>query len=136
MPYRRNSYRCAVEVTQAGKYCVRVQAFYGHSRWTLPVYFLVSSPATALRRLAQSIEELHRAEERLRFWGVEHSDDPELIDELLTGIGLALDRRIDFPATAATIAAAPNRPMPALSLARLKREFTPQFAPLAGERTA
>ena len=136
MSVRKNSYRCAVEATQAGKYCVRVQAFYGRSRWTLPVYFLASTSATAVRRLAESIEALHRAEERLRFWAVEHSDDPELITELLVEIGLALDRRNVFPATAATISAAPDRAVPALALARLKRELAPQFAPLEVERSA
>lgn len=136
MSVRKNSYRFAVEATQAGKYCLRIQAFYGRSRWTLPVYFLASSPPTALRRLTESIEELHRAEERLRFWAVERSDDAELITELLAEIGLALDRRIEFPATAATITGAPDRPVPALVLARLKRELAPQFAPLVVERSA
>lgn len=131
MGQRRNTYRCAVEVTQSRKYCVRIQASFGRSGWTLPVYFLASSPATALRRLRKAIDELQRSEERLRFWAVERSGDPQLLAELLAEINLEPDQRNKFPATAVRITLKPGDPLPAARLAEFKQQLAPRNAPVA-----
>lgn len=130
MANRRNTYRCAVEVNQTGKYCVRIQANFRRSGWTLSVYYLASSPVAALRRLREAIDGLQHAEERLRFWAIERSGDPELLAELLGEMGLAHDRRNEFPASAVTITVAPEQPVRAAAIATLKRELAPRFTPL------
>lgn len=130
MAQRRNTYRCAVEITQTGKYCVRIQATFSRSRWNLPVYFLASSTALALRRLREAIEALQRAEERLRFWAVERSDDPQLLDDMLAEFGLGLDQRNEFPATAVRIQLAPDAALPAARLADLKRRLSTRLEPV------
>jgi len=71
-----NEYLCAIEKTQNGKYNVRVRAAFGRGAWSLPVYFLASSFNGAMKKLEESLRVLQKNEERLRFWSVEHSDDP------------------------------------------------------------
>ena len=104
-----NEYVCAIERNQNGKYNVRVRATFGPARrtsdgaqpssgaWTLPVYFLASSFNAAMKKLEQSLQLLQKNEERLRFWGVERTDDPKMAGDLLQEFGLWLDRRRDFP---------------------------------------
>src|SRR5580704_14788007 len=94
-----NEYLCAIERNQNGKYNVRVRAVFGqediqldqqssHSGWTLPVYFLASSFNGAMKKLEESLQLLQKNEDRLRFWSVEHSDDPNMAGELLHDYGL------------------------------------------------
>src|ERR1700722_2467984 len=82
-----NEYVCTIERNQNGKYSVRIRASFGAGRrlesasrsragWNLPVYFLASSFSAAMKKLEESLQLLQRNEERLRFWGVERSDDP------------------------------------------------------------
>ena len=61
------------------------------------VYFLASSFNAAMKKLEQSLQLLQKNEDRLRFWGVERSDDPNLAGDLLQEFGLWLDRRREFP---------------------------------------
>ena len=83
-----NEYVCAIEKTQNGKYNVRVRAAFGRGAWTLPVYFLASSFNGAMKKLEESLQLLQKNEERLRFWSVEHSDDPNMAGDLLQEFGL------------------------------------------------
>ena len=111
-PSNANEYRCAIERNQNGKYNVRVRAVFGpggsdsenggsdrngHSGWMLPVYFLASSFNAAMKKLEESLQLLQKNEARLRFWGVERTDDPNLAGDLLQEFGLWLDRRREFP---------------------------------------
>src|SRR5215475_10911070 len=105
----RNRYRCAVEKNQAGKFCVRVQARFARNAWDLSVWFLASSFDQGMRKLQQSLRFLQRNEERLWFWGVDRSDDPNLSGELLNVAGLKLDKRGEFPRQFAVLALAPDR---------------------------
>lgn len=73
----RNEYHCTIEVNQNGKYCVRVRAMFARKGWVLPVYFLASTFDRAMKKLEETLQFLQQKEERLWFWGVEHSDDPE-----------------------------------------------------------
>src|SRR3984885_5199262 len=93
----RNEYQCTIEVNQNGKYCVRVRAMFARKSWVLPVYFLASTFDHAMRKLEASLQFLQQKEERLRFWGVEYSDDPNISEELVREAGLYLDRRVEFP---------------------------------------
>ena len=93
---KRNEYRCIMEVNQTGKYCVRVRAGFGRHDWTLPVYFMASSFDRAVKKLEQALQFLQRHEDKLWFWGVERTDDPNLAGELLAEAGLKLDRRAEF----------------------------------------
>lgn len=130
-----NEYLCAIERNQNGKYTVRVRAVFGLSgqdeensnrlsrqaSWTLPVYFLASSFNGAMKRLEESLQLLQKHEDRLRFWGVEHSDDPNMAAELLRESGLKLDRRREFPRKVAEIAVSRERVVPASLLAPVRR---------------
>jgi hypothetical protein len=119
-----NEYRCAIEKNQNGKYNVRVRAAFGNGAsggWTLPVYFLASSFNAAMKKLEESLQALQKNEEKLRFWGVERTDDPNMAGDLLGEFGLWLDRRRDFPRKAAEIGVARERPVPAAMLAPLRR---------------
>ena len=100
----RNEYQCSIEVNQNGKYCVRIRAVFARKAWVLPVYFLASTK-----------------EERLWFWGVEYSDDPNFSGELVSEIGLHLDRRTQFPRRSANVALMPEKPVPAVLLAPVRR---------------
>jgi len=117
----RNEYVCAIEKNQTGKYSVRVRAVYGHGAWTLPVYFLAGSFDGAVKKLKESLQILQKNEDRLRFWGVEHSDDPNMAGDLLPALGLHLDRRLEFPNKAAELAAPRELPLRASMLRPLHR---------------
>ena len=78
-----NSYFCAMEKNQNGKYNIRIRVTFGHGSWSLSVYFLASSFNAGMKKLEQSLQLLQKSEERLRFWGVERSDDPNMAGDLL-----------------------------------------------------
>jgi hypothetical protein len=120
---RTNQYLCTIERNQNGKYNVRVRAQFGAGpqAWVLPVYFLASSFSAAMKKLEESLQLLQKSEEKLRFWGVERSDDPNLAGDLLQDFGLRLDRRRDFPRRTGAIAVPRERPVPAAMLAPLRR---------------
>ena len=117
----RNQYQCTIEVNQNGKYCVRVRAMFTRKGWTLPVYFLASSFDRAMKKLEQTLQYLQRQEERLWFWGVERSDDPNFSAELLKEAGLRLDRRTEFPRRSAKVVLSPEKSVPAVLLAPVRR---------------
>lgn len=109
---RANEYHCVIERTQNRKLNVRVRAIFGAgpqggdysgssgpegAGWALSAYFLASSFGVAMKKLAQSLQALQKNEDRLRFWGVERTDDPNVAADLLREFGLSLDRRRDFP---------------------------------------
>ena len=136
-----NEYICAIERNQNGKYNVRVRATFGPARrmaeneqkdrsaWTLPVYFLASSFNAAMKKLEQSLQLLQKNEERLRFWGVERTDDPKMAGDLLQEFGLWLDRRRDFPRKVAELGVPRERPVPASMLAPLRRVLADSITP-------
>jgi hypothetical protein len=141
---RGNRYLCALERNQNGKYNVRVRAFFAFgeragardgeeaagtkSGWSLPVYFLASSFNAAMKKLEESLQVLQKNEARLRFWGLERTDDPNVAGELLQDLGLWLDRRRDFPRKAAEIAATSERPVTASALASIRRVLADSLA--------
>lgn len=118
---RRNRYQCSIERNQNGKYCVRIRAGYGRHDWTLPVYFLASSFTAAMKKLEKTLQFLQRHEDKLWFWGVDRSDDPKLINEMLAEAGLRHDRRAEFPRKAAGLEIPPDRPVPAFLTATVRR---------------
>jgi len=118
---RRNEYQCSIEVNRNGKYCVRVRALYARKEWVLPVFFLASTFDRAMRKLEESLQFLQKQEERLRFWGVESSDDPTISEELVQEAGLRLDRRSEFPTRSSNVALSPEKPVPAVLLAPIRR---------------
>ncbi len=118
---QRNEYRCAIEVNQNGKYCVRIRASFSRHSWVLSVYFLASSFDRAMKKLEQSLQLLQRQEERLWFWGVDRSDDPNLSGEMLREAGLRLDRRAEFPRKSASVSVPPEKPVPSFLLAPVRR---------------
>ncbi len=117
----RNEYHCAIEMNQNGKYCVRVRAHFARHSWVLSVYFLASSFDRAMKKLEQSLQFLQRQEDRLWFWGVDRSDDPNLSAEMLRDAGLQRDRRSEFPRKATSLSVPPDRPVPAFLLAPVRR---------------
>ena len=126
-----NEYRCVVERNQNGKYNVRVRAVFpagGQGRWTLRVYFLASSFNAAMKKLEESLQLLQKNEERLCFWGVEHSDDPNLAGDLLQEFGLWLDRRREYPRKVADLSVPRERPVSASMLAPLRRVLADSVA--------
>jgi hypothetical protein len=131
-----NEYLCAIERNQNGKYNVRVRAVFapeakepggarestGHrGGWTLPVYFLASSFNGAMKKLEEALQLLQKNEAKLRFWGLERSDDPNLAGDLLKEFGLGLDRRRDFPRRVAELGVPRERTVPASMLAPVRR---------------
>ncbi|HTS12585.1 MAG TPA: hypothetical protein VMH00_10740 [Candidatus Limnocylindrales bacterium] len=119
-----NHYRCAIEKNQNGKYNVRIRVRFasgGSDAWALPVYFMASSFNGAMKKLEESLQALQKNEEKLRFWAVERSDDPNLAGDLLREFGLWLDRRREFPRKVADLALLRERPVPAAVLAPLRR---------------
>ena len=130
-----NDYLCAIERNQNGKYNIRVRAVFAPAKvaldgrsnhrndgnWTLPVYFLASSFNAAMKKLEESLQLLQKNEERLRFWAVERTDDPNLAGDLLQEFGLWLDRRREYPRRVAELAIAPERRVPASMLAPVRR---------------
>jgi len=140
---KSNEYVCAIERNQNGKYNVRVRATFGpppkgangdgavaasQSSWTLPVYFLASSFNGAMKKLEEALQLLQKNEEKLRFWGVERTDDPKLTGDLLRESGLWLDRRKDFPRKVAELGVAREKPVPASMLAPLRRVLADSIA--------
>jgi hypothetical protein len=135
-PANANEYRCSIERNQNGKYNVRVLAVFApggrdlengrsdqssHRGWMLPVYFLASSFNAAMKKLEESLQLLQKNEARLRFWGVERTDDPNLAGDLLQEFGLWLDRRREFPRKVAELDVPRERPVPASLLAPVRR---------------
>jgi len=131
-----NGYLCAIERNQNGKYNVRVRATFAPAApesngtrsisasaepWTLPVYFLASSFNGAMKKLEESLQLLQKNEDRLRFWGVERTDDPNMAGDMLQDFGLRLDRRRDFPRKAAELGVPRERAVPAAMLAPVRR---------------
>jgi len=125
----RNEYQCTIEVNQNGKYCVRVRAQFTRKRWVLPVYFLTSSFDRAMRKLEQTLQFLQKKEDRLWFWGVEHSDDPNFSGELVEEAGLCLDRRAEFPRRSSNVTLSPEKPVPAVLLAPVRRGLADSIDP-------
>jgi hypothetical protein len=125
----RNEYQCTIEVNQNGKYCVRVRAVFARKGWTLPVYFLASSFDRAMGKLEQALQFLQQEEERLRFWGIERSDDPNLSAEMIVEGGLRLDRRAEFPRKSANVVLSPERRVPAVLLAPIRRGLADSIDP-------
>jgi hypothetical protein len=116
-----NQYLCAIERNQNGKYTVRVRAIYGRDGWALPAYFLASSFNGAMKKLEESLQHLQKNEERLRFWAVERTDDPNLAGDLLKEFGLWVDRRREFPRKLAELSVPRERPVSAATLASVRR---------------
>jgi len=141
-----NEYLCAIERNQNGKYNVRVRALFtlgglatdedssaqvsndSRGRWTLPVYFLASSFNAAMKKLEESLQLLQKNEDRLRFWGVERTDDPKLAGDLLQEFGLWLDRRREFPRKIAELGVPRERPVTASMLAPVRRVLADSVA--------
>ena len=116
-----NQYRCTIEKNQNGKYNVRLRAIFGRDGWMLPVYFLASSFNAAIKKVEESLQFLQKNEERLRFWGLERTDDPNLTDDLLKEFGLGLDRRKELPRKVAEIEVGRERSVPASMFASVRR---------------
>jgi hypothetical protein len=116
-----NLYHCAMERNQNGKYNIRIRVQFERGAWSLSVYFLASSFNAGMKKLEESLQLLQKSEERLRFWAVERTDDPNLAGDLLRESGLWLDRRRDFPRKVAEMSVASGRSVPASSLAPVRR---------------
>jgi hypothetical protein len=130
----RNKYRCCIELNQNYKYCVRIRVRFTRHAWVLPVYFLASTFDRALQKLEHTLLFLQRQEDRLWFWGVDRSDDPNVSAEMLREAGLGLDRRTDFPRDTESVVVAPEQPLPALLLAPARRSFAESARSEAGAR--
>jgi hypothetical protein len=116
-----NTYQCAMERNQNGKYNIRIRATFAKGAWSLSTYFLASSFNAAMKKLEESLQLLQKNEERLRFWGVERTDDPNMAGDILQDFGLWLDRRRDFPRKVADLAIGAERAVPASMLAPVRR---------------
>jgi hypothetical protein len=123
-----NHYVCAIERNQNGKYAARIRVIYSRDGWTLPVYFLASSFNGAMKKLEESLQQLQKNEERLRFWAVERTDDPNLAGDFLQEFGLWLDRRREFPRKVAEMLVPRERPVPASMLAPVRRVLADSVA--------
>jgi hypothetical protein len=119
----RNEYRCSIELNQNGKYCVRIRAWFARNQWNLSVYFLASTFDRGIKKLESTLQFLQKSEERLWFWGVDRTDDPNLAAELLRAEALEADRRNDFPDRSPSLAVVPDRPVPAFALAPVRRNL-------------
>jgi len=107
--------------------------------WTVSAYFLASSFDVAMKKLAQSLQLLQKNEERLRFWGVERTDDPNVAGDLLREFGLWLDRRKDFPRKVAEFRIPPERVISTAALAPVRRILADSIAerrPIYGTQAA
>ena len=134
-----NDYVCAIERTQNGKYNVRVRAVFAAPKmaeahrstagWILPVYFLASSFNAAMKKLEETVQVLQKSEDRLRFWGLERTDDPNMAGDLLQGFGIRVDRRRDFPRKIAEMRVVPERPVSASILAFARRTLAESIGP-------
>jgi hypothetical protein len=125
-----NEYSCAIEKTQNGKYNVRFRATFAsgeqpHSGpWALKLYFLASSFNGAMKKLEEALQVLQKNEEKLRFWAVERTDDPNFAGEMLHEFGLWLDRRQEFPRKVADLSVPRERQVPASQMAQLRRTLS------------
>jgi hypothetical protein len=81
-----------------------------------------------MKKLEESLQLLQKNEERLCFWGVEHSDDPNLAGDLLQEFGLWLDRRREYPRKVADLSVPRGRPVAASMLAPLRRVLADSVA--------
>jgi hypothetical protein len=120
---QRNEYRLSMETNQNGKYLVRIRVRFNRRGWALPAYFLASSFDRAIKKLEQTLQLLQRHEDRLWFWGVERSDDPNVAADMLAEFGLQLDRRAEFTNRSAALAVPPDRPVPAFLFAPVRRRL-------------
>jgi hypothetical protein len=100
---------------------VRIRAVFPRHAWTLSVYFLASSFDRAMKKLEQALQFLQQKEDKLWFWGVERSDDPNFSGEMLREAGLNLDLRNEFPRKSASLSLAPERLVPAFMLGPVRR---------------
>ena len=119
-----NGYICAIEKTQNGKYNVRLHAAFGGgsaSPWNLRLFFLASTFNGAMKKLEEALQVLQKNEERLRFWAVEKTDDPNLAGDLVKDFGLSLDRRQELPRKVAEVSVTRERQVPASQLAQVRR---------------
>jgi hypothetical protein len=124
-----SDYLCAIERNQNGKYNVRIRAvFGGQAGWSITLYFLASSFSAAMKKLEESLQLLQKNEERLRFWSIERSDDPNVAGDLLQESGLWIDRRREFPRKVAELGVARGRAVPASMLASLRRTLADSIA--------
>ena len=129
-----NEYSCAIEKTQNGKYNVRFRVTFASGSqpnagpWALKLYFLASSFNGAMKKLEESLQVLQKNEEKLRFWAVERTDDPNFAGELLGEFGLWLDRRQEFPRKVADLAIPRERQVPASQMAQLRRTLADSIA--------
>jgi hypothetical protein len=110
-------------MNQNGKYCVRICAHFARRQWVLPVYFLVSTLDGAIRKMEQTLQYLQREEDRLWFWGVDRSDDPNVSAEMLQASGLRLDRRAEFPRRSERVIVAPEERVPGVLLEPMRRNW-------------
>jgi hypothetical protein len=124
-----NTFRISPERNQAGKWAVRIEAFYAASKWKLNVYFVAGSPRRLVSRLQTVLRYLQREEEQLWLWGSDASDRELLFGQLLSDAGVQLDRRKDFPRRAMVFSVAPGRPLASSQFAELKRKLTQRLAP-------
>jgi len=128
-PAGTSDYWCAIERNQNGKYNVRIRAvFGGQAGWSITLYFLASSFNAAMKKLEESLQLLQKNEDRLRFWSIERSDDPNVAGDLLEDSGLWLDRRREFPRKMAELSVARSRAVPASVLASLRRTLADSVA--------
>ena len=124
-----SDYLCAIERNQNGKYNVRIRAvFGGQAGWSIRLYFLASSFNAAMKKLEESLQLLQKNEERLRFWSIERSDDPNVAGDLLEESGLWLDRRREFPRKMGELSVSRGRAVPASMLASLRRTLADSVA--------
>lgn len=124
-----SDYECAIERNQNGKYNVRIRAIFGgQAGWSLTLYFLASSFNAAMKKLEESLQLLQKNEDRLRFWSIERSDDPNMAGDLLQESGMWIDRRREFPRKTAELNVARGRVVPASMLAALRRTLADSVA--------
>src|ERR1700678_2560079 len=116
-----NLYHCAMEKNQNGKYNIRIRVQFERGGWYLSVSFLASSFTAGMKKLEESLQLLQKSEERLRFWGVERSDDPNLAGDLLQESGLSLERLRALARQGAEMNVAGERAVPASLLAPVRR---------------
>ena len=119
-----NAYTCAIEKTQNGKYNVRLRVTFSGATaapWSLRLYFLASTFNGAMKKLEETLQVLQKNEEKLRFWAVESTDDPNLAGDLLKEFGVWLDRRHDYPRKLAELSVTREKQVPASQLAQIRR---------------
>src|SRR5579863_2009302 len=121
---RMNHYLCSLEKNQAGKFALRIRARFARQNWLLSVYSVSATFDQAMRKLEQTLRFMQRSEERLWFWGIDRSDDPNFAADLLGTEGLKVDRRSEFPAHSVAVMLAPDRPVHGELLQPVRRDFS------------